>query len=182
MRRTYAILPCLPLLFLLTACSEETKPAAVEKKEPEKPAEPVKAQYAFQQMYISARSWAPDAQPLRMASIDLKEVKSEAGKAGAWECTFVTERRHRTRRYTYSVVALPPSNLPEGVFGGSEDSWTSGGQARPFPIQAFKTDSTVAYEVAMKKSADCAKSIPTCRSSSCWSRRRGCAIRLLPGA
>lgn len=160
MKRLNAVITCLPLLLLLTACSEETKPATAVNKEPEKPAVPVSAQYAFHQMYVTARSWAPDAQPLRMASIDLNEAKSEDGKAGAWECTFVTERMHRARRYTYSVVALSASNLRKGVFGDSEDSWTASGQTRPFPVQAFKTDATEAYEVAMKKGADYAKKHP----------------------
>jgi hypothetical protein len=149
-----------PLLLVLAGCSEQKAPVASEPKEPEKPAEAVTAQTAFQQMFITARGWAPDAKPIRIASMDLKEVKSEAGKAGAWECTFVTERRQRARRFTYSVMALPASNLQKGVSGGSEDSWTAGGQAKPFLIQAFKTDSAAAYDLALKKGADYAKKNP----------------------
>lgn len=159
MKRTSAVIACLPLLLLMVGCSEEPKPAATQ-KEPEKPAEPVTALYARDQMYVTARSWAPDAQLLSMGNLDLKQVKSAGGKAGAWECTFVTQRRHRARRYTYSVVAVPASNLPKGVFGGSEDSWFPGGQTRPFFIQAVKTDAVAAYEIAMKKGADYAKKHP----------------------
>jgi hypothetical protein len=89
----------------MAGCSQETTPTV--QKEPEKPAEPVAAQYALQQMYITARGWAPDAQVLQMSSLDLKDVKSVDGKAGAWGCTFVTQPRHRTRPFTYSVVAVP---------------------------------------------------------------------------
>jgi hypothetical protein len=148
------------MLLALAGCSEEKKPVAAEPKEPEKPAEAVTAQSAFQQMFITARAWSPDAKAVRIASLDLKEVKSEAGKAGAWECTFVSERRQKARRFTYSVIELPGSNLRKGVFGGSEDNWSAGGQAKPFVIQAFKTDSVAAYDIAIKKGADYAKKNP----------------------
>lgn len=159
MKRTYAVIACLPFFFFMVGCSEETKPAATQ-TEPEKPAEPVTAQSALQKVYVTARSWAPDAQLLSMGNLDLKEVKSVGGKAGAWECTFVTERRHRARRYTYSVVAVAASSLPKGVFSGSEDTWHPAGQTRPFFIQAVKTDAVAAYETAMKKGADYAKKHP----------------------
>jgi hypothetical protein len=160
MKRIYLSIACVPLLLALAGCSEEKKPAETAPKEPEKPAEAVTAQRAFDQMYITARSWAPDAKPIRMASMDLKEIKSEGGKAGAWECTFVTESRGRTRRFTYSVIEVPASNLPKGVFGGPDDSWSGGGQAKAFPLQAFRTDAVAAYDVAIKKGADYAKKHP----------------------
>ncbi len=160
MKRVYWTIACIPVLLVLTACSEEPKPVASEPKEPEKPAEAVTALSAFQQMFITARGWAADAKPLRMASMDLQEVKSEAGKAGAWECTFVSEQRRRARRFTYSVVEVPSSNLRKGVFGGSEDSWSPGGQAKPFLVQALKKDSTTAYDIAIKKGADYARKNP----------------------
>jgi hypothetical protein len=160
MKRIHSILACVPLVLVLAGCSEESKPVASEPKEPEKPAEAVTALSAFQQMFITARGWAADAKPLRMASLDLKEIKSEAGKAGAWECTFVSENRQRARRFTYSVIELPASNLRKGVFGASEDSWSGSGQAKPFLVQALKKDSTTAYEIAMQKGADYARKNP----------------------
>jgi hypothetical protein len=160
MKRPFLMIASIPLLLVMAGCSEQKTPVAEEPKEPEKPAEAVTAQTAVQQMFITARSWAPDAKPIRIASMDLKEVKSEGGKAGAWECTFVTERRQRARRFTYSVVNLPASNIQKGVFGGSEDMWSAGSQAKPFTIQAFKTDSVAAYDVAIKKGADYAKKNP----------------------
>ena len=56
MKRTHRFISCLPILLFLAGCSEETKPTV--QKEPEKPAGPVTAQYALQQMYIMARGWA----------------------------------------------------------------------------------------------------------------------------
>ena len=142
----------------MAGCSEETKPTV--QKEPEKPAEPVTAQYALQQMYITARGWAPDAQVLQVSSLDLKAVKSVDGKAGAWGCTFVTQQRRHVRPFTYSVVAVPVSDLRKGAVGGAEDVWAPGGQTRPFFIQAVKTDAVAAYAIAMKKGAEYAKKHP----------------------
>ena len=70
-------------LVALTGCSEAPKVATEEKKEPPKALEPLTGRQAYQQMYISARSWAPDCQPLQLKSIQLKEVKAPAGQAGA---------------------------------------------------------------------------------------------------
>lgn len=157
MKRTHRFISCLPILLFLAGCSEETKPTV--QKEPEKPAEPVTAQYALQQMYIMARGWAPDAQVLQMSSLDLKNVKSVDGKAGAWACAFVTQSRRRTRPFTYSVTAVAGSDLRKGVFGGEEEIWVPG-QTRPFFMQAVKTDAVGAYATAMKKGAEYAKKHP----------------------
>jgi hypothetical protein len=138
-----------PMMLLLGACSEAPKPAE-QAKPAAKPAEAVSALSAVYKTFTQARSWAPDAKILRVASIALKEVKSQAGKSGAWEVTFASEANGRARRYTYSVVESAPNNLPEGVFGNPPESWTAGGQAKPFLIQALKSDSTAAYEAAIK--------------------------------
>ena len=157
------LLSILPLFAALIGCSEAPKstPAATaEKKEPAKPPEPVGGLSAFHAMFIQARNWSTDAQGLRVGNLDLNEVKTVDGKAGAWEATFVSPSRGRQRRYTYSVIEVPSANLHQGVFGGPEDSWAPGGQARPFLVQAFKVDSVKAFEVAKAKGADYAKKHP----------------------
>ncbi|MGE5487587.1 MAG: hypothetical protein ACM3ZB_07185 [bacterium] len=142
-------LGCLPQALVLAGCSEA--PPKAEVKEPEPPPEPISAQSALRAMWIQARAWSPDAKPLRVASINLTEVPSKDGKAGAWDATFVSESRGRTRRYTYSVVEVPSSNLHKGVFAGPEDSWSSGGQTKPITMQEVKTDSTAALTTALEK-------------------------------
>jgi hypothetical protein len=126
----------------------------------EKPPEAVGGQYALHQMYTRARSWAPDAQVLQLKSIQLNEVKAAPGKAGAWQATFVSTATGKARSYTYSVIE-GEGNLHLGTFAGPEQSW--GGprpNARPFLMAAVKTDSTAAYETALKKGADYAKKNP----------------------
>ena len=143
------IFATLPLMLLLGACSEQPKPAA-QTAAPAKTAEPITALSAVYKMYTQARAWSPDCKVLRVASLSIPEVKNAAGKAGAWEAIFVSESAQRARRYTFSVLESPGANLHEGVFGGSVDSWSGSHQNTPFLIQAFKTDSTVAYETALK--------------------------------
>ena len=143
-----AVIPVILLLLFLAACSDSPQPA-VEKKA--KPVEPVTGLTAMYQMYNMGRQWAPDLQVLRVRSIRLSEVESRGGKAGAWEATFVSPSRSSARTYTYSVVEAP-GNLHEGVFKGSEESYSGPrGQERPFPINVVRTDTDKTYEIAMKK-------------------------------
>jgi len=159
MQRGHPFLIPVPCLLLLAACGPAPK-TAEKAKEPPKPPEPVSAQWAFHQMYVYARSWAPDATPLRLASIELSEVPCKAGKCGAWEAVFVSPRLGRARRLTYSVIEAE-GNLHKGVFAGLEETWTGPrGQAEPFPVAAFKVDATAAHELAMKRGADYAKKNP----------------------
>lgn len=146
------------LLLWMTGCSSET--AAPPKKVEEKPAEPVTGRQALQQMYISARGWAADIQPLKLNSILLPEVKAEPGKAPAWQATFVSPSQVKARSYTYSVVESV-GNLHKGVFAGLDQSWSGPSQTnKPFPMAAVKIDSDEAYKTALKKAADYDKKNP----------------------
>jgi hypothetical protein len=153
MRKLSLILGC-ALLSILTGCSEQSEPA---KKEPPKPVEPVTGQTALYRMYQVVRSWASDAQVLKMNSIHLLEVPSVPGQAGAWEATFTSANKGRARTYTYSVIESP-GNLHLGVFAGQEEDLS--GQAQPFLIAAVKVDTDAAYKTALAKAADYDKKNP----------------------
>ncbi|HWR51486.1 MAG TPA: hypothetical protein VN428_10285 [Bryobacteraceae bacterium] len=159
MTRFLGVLPLVPVLLLLSGCSEPQRPAEAPTAEAA-PAEPVSAQSAFHKMFISARSWASDAQPLRIAQIDVDEVKVEGGKAAAWEAVFVSQGQRLARRYIYSVVHRPVRNLRGGVTADPQEQWSGGSGPTPFLMLAFKTDSTAAYKVAMEKGAAYAKKHP----------------------
>jgi len=149
-------------LVALVGCSEPpkatstTSTTAEQKKEAPKTLEPLTGRQAYQQMYISARSWAPDAQPLQLKSLQLTEVKAPAGKAGAWQCTFVSPGRGRARSYTWSAIESS-GNLHQGVFAGQEESYTASRQMLPFLTAAIKADSDEAYDESMKRSTEFAK-------------------------
>ena len=149
-------------ILLVLLCSCETPPSGEKKAaEPAKPAEPVSGRYALNQMYLAARaSLGSDVEPLRCSSINLQEVKTQPGKAAAWQCTFVSARAGKAKSYTYSVVESV-GNLHKGVFAGLDESWSGArGAAKPFLIAAIKTDTDAAYETAGKKAVEYEKKNP----------------------
>jgi hypothetical protein len=90
----------------------------------------------------------------------MEGVKDEPGKSGAWEATFVSPSKQKSKTFTYSVVE-GPGNLHKDVFAGLDEDYRSPrGQATPWVIPAFKVDSDEAYATALKKSADYMKKNP----------------------
>jgi hypothetical protein len=156
--KTFALYTAGFLFLLLAGCSTET-PAPVKKAE-EKPAEPVTGRQALQQMYIAARGWAADIQPIKVTCILMPEVKAEPGKAPAWQAIFVSASQNKAKSYTYSVVESE-GNLHKGVFAGLDQSWSGpSGVTKPFQMAAIKVDSDQAYQTALKKAADYDKKNP----------------------
>lgn len=150
-----ALLAWAPILFVLSSCSEPPKKAA----EPEKPAEPVGAQYAFHQVFLVARTWAQDLLIWRVRDIPMTGMKPEGGKRPAWEITVVSPSKGKSRTYSYSV--LEEGNIHKGVFTSPEEDYRGPrGQNVAWPVQAFKIDSIKAYEVAIERSADVVKKFP----------------------
>jgi hypothetical protein len=146
------------LLLLLGGCSTETP--APQKKAEEKPPEPLTGRQALQQMYIAARGWAADIQPIKVNSILLPDLKAEPGKAAAWQAVFVSASQGKARSYTYSVVESV-GNLHKGVFAGLDQSWSGpSGTTKPFSMASIKVDSDEAYKTALKKAGDYEKKNP----------------------
>ena len=144
------ILPvCGALLLTLAGCSETPTKTAEKKKEPEK-LEPATGQSALYKMYQVARSWAPDAQPLKMNSLMLSEVPEvPKGTAAAWQATFVSAARSQSRSYTYSIVEST-GNLHKGVFAGNEEGWSGPrGTNLPMLMLAVKIDTDAAYKTSL---------------------------------
>ena len=156
--KNLTVISACALSLLLGGCSNEAP--APQKKAEEKPAEPVTGRQALQQMYIAARAWAGDLQPLKVTSILLPDVKAEPGKAAAWQATFVSQSLNKAKMYTYSVVESE-GNLHKGVFAGQDASWSGpSGVSKPFPMAAIKIDTDQAYQTALKKAADYEKKNP----------------------
>ena len=103
--RKFTFLSAGALLLLLSGCSETPQIAETKKKEPEKALEPATGQSALYKMYQVARSWASDAQVLKMNSLVMSEVPDvPRGKAAAWQATFTSASRSQAKTYTYSIV------------------------------------------------------------------------------
>ena len=143
-----SIFPTIALLAILTACSDTPAPTTA-KKAPEK-VEPITGQSAVFKMYGMARSWASDAQVLRMQSMRLTDVKEGApGTAPAWQATFVSAAKLQSRGYTFSIVE-GEGNLHKGAFAGPEESWRGPrGTDSSFLMAAIKIDTDAAYKTAM---------------------------------
>jgi hypothetical protein len=135
---------CLGLILLLSSCSDTSTET---KKEPEKPPVPVTAQSAFLYTYPAARAWAGDSLPVRIRSINLADVPSDSGKAGAWEIGYVSASRQEARIYTWSAIEASES-LHKGVFAGKSQTWSASNQQKPFMASDFHIDSPKALEAA----------------------------------
>lgn len=146
MKIWFLVIAAVFLTIGLSGCSNT--PVA---KAPEKPLEPLSGRAAFYQTYPGARAWALDAQPLRVRSMELTEMKAEDGKAAAWEVTYVSPAKGRSRVFTWSAVEAA-GNVHKGVFGSQEESWRAGGPDKPFLIQALKTDTPEALATAIEHS------------------------------
>ena len=155
--KTFTLVTAAALLLTLGGCSSE--PPAPQKKAAAPPAEPVTGRQALQKMYIAARGWAADIEPIKLTSILLPEVKAEPGKAAAWQAIFVSPSQGKAKSYTYSVVESE-GNLHQGVFAGFDQSYSTSGATKPFPMAAIKVDSDQAYQTALKKGAEYDKKNP----------------------
>jgi len=135
-----------------TSCGSSTEtPSKVAKES--KPVEPIGARAAFQQTFISARTWAQDLEILRIRNLVLEDVKAPSGTSAVWEVTFVSPSKQRAKPYTWSAVER--DTIHEGVFGGQEEPWSGhSGQATSFMPAAFRIDSIGAYETAAAKSKE----------------------------
>jgi hypothetical protein len=136
-------IPIIPLLLILAACSE-APPI------PEPPPQPISGLSAFHKMFITARSWALDAEPLRVSQLDVSGFKALPGEAFAWEAVFVSQSKASVRRYIYSAIHRPERNLRGGITADPPESWSGRSSSEPFLVQAFRVDSTAAYKTALK--------------------------------
>ncbi|HTB10839.1 MAG TPA: hypothetical protein VK752_04675 [Bryobacteraceae bacterium] len=139
---------------LLSACSDA--PVA---KAPVKPPEPETGRQGFYKTYPQAHTWATDAQPIRVRSIEMKDLQADGGKAAAWEVTYASESKSRSKIYTWS--ALEAEGLHQGVFASQEEAWRPGGPDKPFPIQALKIDTPEALQTAITHSVTYFKNVGT---------------------
>ncbi|MCU1327820.1 MAG: hypothetical protein JWN34_3190 [Bryobacterales bacterium] len=151
------ILALAPAALLLTSCG----PDAAEKAAAEKaalPAEPITGLRALYQMYGMARNWAPDVKVLRIASINVSQVKPQPGKSGAWQTIFASEAKAQKRAFTTSVFDVSVT-LRKGTFPDTPSQWVD--DKRAVAIAQIHTDTDKAFEVAMAHGGDYARKNPT---------------------
>jgi hypothetical protein len=105
--------------------------------------------FALQKMLAPARFWAPDAQPVRLESINVKESNGHEGKAIFWRALFASPSRQKAEPFTWSGISSSDSH--PGVDHGAEDSYNPENRsARPFDLNFLKVDTDKAFDVAQQ--------------------------------
>jgi hypothetical protein len=105
---------------------------------------------AFQRLFVSARGWAPDAQPYRIQSVPTSDANGQDGKAAVWRASFASPARRTIR--TFVLSGSTAEGAPErGIMPGVEDTYNPGNRAtQVFDLSFLKTDSEQALKVAQE--------------------------------
>jgi hypothetical protein len=138
----------LALMFLFFAGCDSTPTAPAAKATPA--ANQLETgRFALQKMLAPARFWAPDAQPVRLESTNVKESNGHEGKAIFWRALFASPSRQKSEPFTWSGISSADSH--PGVDHGAEDSYNPANRsARPFDLNFLKVDTDKAFEVAQQ--------------------------------
>ena len=149
---TKAALAVAAAVCVLSGCSNQSSSQPAATKETASP-QPVTGQSALFKMYQLARTWALDAQVLKLDSVHLTEVPEVPDKAAEWEATFVSPSLGSAKSYTWSAVDIEP-NLHKGAFAGQEEPFSGSHADSPFLIAAVKVDTDAALATAKTKAVD----------------------------
>jgi hypothetical protein len=126
----------------VAACTSGPTPS--EQSKP-KPPELLTGRSAFQQLYVAARGWAPDARPYQLQSQPTSDSKGKDGKATLWRGAFASAAQSSSRPYMWSGVESQDNS--RGVTPGTQDSFMPGGA---FDNAFLKVDSDQAFDIAQK--------------------------------
>jgi len=145
--KTFALL-CMATL-LLASCSSNAPSASQPAAKPApKQAEYETGRVAFQKMYLSAHSWATDAQPFRLQSQFSSGAPVSEGKAGLWRASFASPAKRMMKMFMWSGLVGPDAPEP-GISFSAEDSWSpTNTSTKIFDVGFLKVDSDKAYEIA----------------------------------
>ena len=142
-------LSAITIAAVLAGCSSGPQPpqkAPATKPEPPK-TDLLTGRVAFQKLFVTARTWAPDAQPFRLESEPVKQAPGTDGKSGLWRGYFASASKRALKPYIWSGISGP--DAPErGVSPGTEDTFNPANiSTQPFDFAFLKSDSDQAFEV-----------------------------------
>jgi hypothetical protein len=135
----------LTLISMAGCSSEPSKPAASETPQPKAP-ETITGSSAFFKCYISARLWAPDAQPYRAESYANAASKGRDGKAGEWRAGFASPSKHSTKFFTWANGDI--SHSVDDTYSATNSS------TQIFNVQFLKADTDKAFAIAQQHGGD----------------------------
>ena len=151
--------PAFFLLAVLIGCSSNPPSQSTANKPAQtKPAfQPtyLTGREALQNMYIAARSWAPDAKPYSLQSIATKDDNGQDGKSGIWGAGFASASRKAIKVFSWSGIKSEDAPEP-GISSRAEDTYNPANTSTAvFDMAFLKVDSggpeaTTAIAVAEK--------------------------------
>lgn len=140
------------LIAALAACNSKpaTNSTTTEQAKPApKPAQYKTGREAFQDLYIAAHSWSPDARPFRLESQYTPDAPAIEGKAGIWRASFGSAQRSSMKAFQWTGIAGP--DVEQGISHGGDDSYSpSNTSTQVFDLAYLKIDSDKAIEEAQK--------------------------------
>ncbi|HLY92308.1 MAG TPA: hypothetical protein VKQ89_03535 [Candidatus Angelobacter sp.] len=133
---------------LLAGCDSDNKTASTPKETPAT-TEYETGRFALQKMLGPAHFWAPDAQPIRLESTNIKDSTGHDGKANFWRALFGSVSRQKSEPFSWSGITT--SDAHKGVDHGTEDSYNPNNRSyRTFDLNFLKSDTDKAFEVAQQ--------------------------------
>jgi len=136
------------MIVLATGCDSGEKSAPAAKETPAA-SEFITGRFAMQKMLASAHFWAPDAQPIRMESTNIKDSTGRDGQSNLWRAVFGSASRQKSEPFTWSGISTP--DVHKGVDHGVEDAYNPGNRSyRSFDLNFLKSDTDKAFEVAQQ--------------------------------
>ena len=101
--------------------------------------------FALQKMYLAARLWAADAQPVSLSSTATSESKGADGKSGNWRALFASRSRQKSQPFFWSGMA----DAPRGIDHGVEDTYNPNNRStQTWDPNFLKIDTDQAFSVA----------------------------------
>jgi hypothetical protein len=135
--------------------SNAEKPSAAKAETP-KESERLTGREVFQKLYIAARNWSPDAQPLKMESNPRKDDKRD-GRASVWSGSFASSQRGQIRSFLWSGATGEGAPEP-GITPGGQDTFNAANAStQPFDPSYLKADTDKALAEADKHAPASAK-------------------------
>lgn len=138
----------------LTGCSSNQKsgsagPAATATPTPQ-PTQTKTGRIAFQNLYIQAHLWAPDAQGYLAESQPTKEITGIDGKSAVWIARFGSRARALSKTFVWSGTDAPDAP-PRGSSPVSQDSFSPDNlSTRTFDVGFLRSDTDQAFKVAQE--------------------------------
>jgi hypothetical protein len=135
-------------MLLLAGCDSGSKNTPAPTATPQA-SESATGRFALQKMLPSSRLWAPDAQPIRLESSNIKDSTGHDGKANFWRGLFGSASRQKSEPFSWSGITTP--DVHKGVDHGTEDTYNPNNRSyRTWDLNFLKSDTDNAFEVAQQ--------------------------------